>query len=86
MEFQVIYFTLFHLFSIIDSFQWFWMEILHKNTQQMLEFLKAPFVILQFSYYTLITFLIILFVILLSMLMIQLFTLTAIRGLIFGNN
>ena len=41
----------------------------HKNNQLMLEFLKAPFFILRFSYYTLMT-LIILPVILKSMLMI----------------
>ena len=31
MEFQVRYLTLFLLFSVIDSFEWFWMESLHKN-------------------------------------------------------
>ena len=41
-----------------------------KSIQSMLEFLKAPFLVLHLSYYTLITFLMILFVILLSMLMI----------------
>ena len=35
----------------------FWMESLHKNFQLMLEFLKAPFLVLHFSYYTLMTFL-----------------------------
>ena len=34
----------------------------------MLEFIKAPFLVLNFSYYTLMTFLMILYVILLSML------------------
>ena len=29
------------------------MESLHKNVQLMLEFLKAPFLVLHFSYYTL---------------------------------
>ena len=33
------------------------MESLHKNFQLMLEFLKAPFLVLHFSYYTLMTFL-----------------------------
>ena len=51
-EFQVIYLALFLLFSLIDDFRWFWMEILHKNIQLMLEFLKAPFFVINF-YYTL---------------------------------
>ena len=42
MEFQVRYLALFLLFSVIDSFKWFWMESLHKKIQLMLEFLKAP--------------------------------------------
>ena len=54
-EFQVRYLALFLLFSVINSFQWFWMEGLHKNIQLMLEFLKAPFLVLHFSYYTLMT-------------------------------
>ena len=33
------------------------MESLHKNIQLMLEFLKGPFLVLHFSYYTLMTFL-----------------------------
>ena len=47
---------------------------LHKNIQLMLEFLKAPFLVLHFSYYTLMTFLTMLSVILLSMLMILLYS------------
>ena len=57
MEFQVKYLALFLLFSVIDGFEWFWMESLHKNIQLMLEFLKASFSVLHFSYYTLMTFL-----------------------------
>ena len=56
VEFQVRYLALFLLFSVIGSFEWFWMESLHKNIQVMLEFLKAPFLVLHFSYYTLMTF------------------------------
>ena len=56
-EFQVRYLALFLLFSVIDSFKWFWMESLHKNIQLMLELLKAPFLVLDFCYYTLMTFL-----------------------------
>ena len=41
MEFQVRYMTLFLLFSVIDGFGWFWMGILHKNIQLILEFFKG---------------------------------------------
>ena len=50
------------------------MRNLHKNIQLMLEILKGPFLFLHFSYYTLMTFLMLLCVILLSMLMILLST------------
>ena len=86
-EFQVRYLALFLLFSGIDGFELFWMASLHKDIHLMLQFLKAPSMVLQFSYYiyTLMTFLM-LYVILLSMLMILLFILSAIRHLICGNN
>ena len=64
MEFQVRYLALSLLFSVIDSFKWFWMESLYKNIQLMLEFLKAPFLVLHFSCYTLMIFLTMLSVIL----------------------
>ena len=80
-----IYLALFPLFSVISSFEWFWMGNLHKNIQLLLEFLKGPFLALHFPYYTLMTFLM-LSVILLSMLMILLSTLNVIRHLICGNN
>ena len=86
MEFQVRYLVLFLLFSVIDDFKWFWMESLHKNIQLMREFLKAPFLVLHFSCYTLMTFLMILSVILPSMLMILLSILSVIRHLICGSN
>ena len=63
--------VVFLLFSVIDSFEWFWMGSLHKNIQFMLEFLKTPFLVVHFSYYTLMTFLMILPVILLSSLFTQ---------------
>ena len=47
-EFRVRYSALFLLFSVIDDFEWFWMESLHKNIQLMREFLKAPFLVLHF--------------------------------------
>ena len=43
IEFQVRCLALFLLCSVVDSFEWFWMESLHKNIQLMVEFLKAPF-------------------------------------------
>ena len=86
MEFQVRYMALLVLFSVIDGSEWFWMESLHKNIQLMLAFLKAPFSVLHFSYYTLMTFRTMLSVILLSMLMIVLSILSVIRHLICGNN
>ena len=85
MEFLVRYLALFLLFSVIESLEWFWIASLHKNIQLMLEFLKVPFLVLHFSSYILMTFLM-LPVILLSMLMILLSNLSAIRHLICGNN
>ena len=52
----------------------------------MLEFLKVPFLILHFSYYTLVIFLMMLSMILLSMLMMLLSILSVIRHLICGSN
>ena len=77
------------VFGLISSFlsnrQLQWMGSLHKNIQSMLEFLKASFLVLHFSYYTLMTFLMILSVILLSMSMILLSVLSVVRHLICGN-
>ena len=86
MEFQVRYLTLFLLFSVIDGLKWFWMGSLHKNIPLMLEFLKAPFLILNLSFYTLMTLLMMLSVILLSMLMMLPSILNLIRHLICGDN
>ena len=86
MEFQVRYLVFFVLFSVIDGFEWFWMLSLHRNIQLMLEFLKAPFLVLPFFYYTLMTFLMMLSVILLSMPMILLSVLSVITHLLYGNN
>ena len=52
----------------------------------MLEFLEGPFLVLDFSGYILMTFLMIISVILLSMLMILLSNLSVIMHLICGNN
>ena len=62
------------------------MGSLHKNIQLMLEFLKAVVLVLHFSYYKLMTFLMMLSLLLLSMLMILLSALSVIRHLICGNN
>ena len=86
MEFQIIYLTFFSFFSLMDCFRWFWMGSLHKNIQLMLEFLKAPFLVLHFSYYTLMAFLMLISVLLLFMLTILLFPPKVIRYLICGNN
>ena len=61
MELQVRYLALSVLFSVIDDFEWFWMESLHKNIQSMRKLLKAPLLVLHFSCYTLMTFLMIYF-------------------------
>ena len=86
MEFQVRYLALFLLFSVIGTFEWFWMENIHQNIQLMLEFLKGLFLVLHFSYYKLMNLLMMLSVILLSMLITLLSTLNMIRHLICGNN
>ena len=39
----------FHKPFLIVDLEWFWMGSLHKNSQLMLEFLKALFLVLQFS-------------------------------------
>ena len=62
-----------------------WILILHKYTQLILEFPKDHFLVLHFSYYKLITFLMMLSAILLSMLMILLSILSGINYLIYGN-
>ena len=62
--------ALFHLFSVIDGFGWFWIGRLMKSIQLMMEFLKALFLVLHFSCNTLMTILMMLSVILLVILMI----------------
>ena len=62
------------------------MGSLHKNIQLMLGFFKVPFLVLHFSYYALMAFLMMLSVILLSKVMILLSTLSVINHLICGNN
>ena len=86
MECQVRYLALFCLSLVTDIFEWFRMGNLQKNIQLMQEFLKAPFLFLHFSYYTLMTFQMMLYVILLSLLMILPCTLSVIRHLICGKN
>ena len=57
MEFQIRYLALFLPFSVTDGLEWFWMENLHKNIQLMLEFLNGPFLVLHFSCFILMIFL-----------------------------
>ena len=68
MKFQVKYSELFCRFSITNSLKRLWMGGLCQNIQLVLVFLKAPLLELHFCYYTLMTFLMKLFVILISML------------------
>ena len=75
-------FDLFLLFSVIDGFEWIWMENFHKNIQLMMYFLRASFLVFHFSCDTSMTFLTMLSVILLYMLMILLSVLSVIRHLI----
>ena len=75
MEFQVKYSALLLLYQVIDAFEWF-----------LMEFLKAPFLVLHFSYYTIMTFLMIFSVILLNMMLMLLSTISVIKHLIWGNN
>ena len=80
------------MFGLLSSFlSNRWLQVVLDATssqeyQLMLEFLKAPFLALHFSYYALMTFLIMVSVILLSMLMILLSILSVIRHLICGSN
>ena len=84
MEFQVRYLALFLLFSVIDSFGWFWRGSLHKNIQLMLEFLKAPLLVLLYIYD--LSDDVIWKVAIYTLLMILLFTLRVINHLICDNN
>ena len=59
-------FGLFVLFTVIEGMEWFLSEKIHKNIQLIPEFLCAPFLILHFSYYTLM-------ILMLSMILLSLF-------------
>ena len=84
MEFQVRNLVSLLFFSVIHSFEWFWIESLHKNIQLMLEFLKAPFWLLHFLRY--INDLPNDVICDIAMLMIQLSVLSVIRHLFCRNN
>ena len=62
------------------------MRSLHRNVQSVLEFFKGSFLVQYFSYYTLMTFLMMLSVILVSVLMLLLSTLSLIRHLFSDNS
>ena len=83
VKFQVRYVALFLLFSVMAALD---VSGLHKNIQLLLEFFQGRFLVLHFSCYTLMTFLVMLSVVLLSMWMILLSTLNVIRHLICSNN
>ena len=70
IEFQMDYLPFFQLFSVIDSFTWFWMESRPNNTHLKLEFLETLFFVLFLYFYSLMTFLMMLCVILLPILII----------------
>ena len=53
LELQVRYLPLYILFSVIDRFGYIWMGSLHRNIPLIIEFLKVPFLVLYFPYYTL---------------------------------
>ena len=86
MNFRFRCMLLFCPFSVIESFEWFWLGSLCKNNQLLLAFLKAPFLVKYLPYHTLMFFFMMLLVILLSMLMILPSTLSMIRHIVHGNN
>ena len=57
---SVRYLALFLLFSVVNRFEWFWMESLHRSIRLVLEFLKGSFLVLHFSWCLLMTFLMVL--------------------------
>ena len=81
MELQLGYLALFHLFSVIEGISTY-----IRNIQLMLELLKGQFLVLHFSFYTLMTFLMMFSVIFLSILIIFQLSLSVIGHLIFGNS
>ena len=81
--FPASYLALFCLLSVVDGF---WMASLRKIIQFMQVFLKVSFLVVQFSCYSSMAFLMMLSVILVSILMILLSSLSVIRNLICGNN
>ena len=88
VEFQVRNLALFLLFSVIGGFWWFWMgwEVFTRISSSCWSSSKVQFLVLHFSFCTLMTFLMMLSVIFLSMLIILLSALNAIGHLICGNN
>ena len=74
---EIGYLVLFCHLLLINYFKWFLKGSLCKNMESMLVFLKALYLVLKCPYYTLVTFLMILSVVLLSTLMILLATLSA---------
>ena len=82
LELMIRYLALFP-FSSIDCCDWFWIGSLRKTTQLMLVFFKAAFLVLHFSYYISMTFLMLIAILLYTLILLS--TLSVIRHLIFGN-
>ena len=84
MELQVRPLVLLFLFTVMDGVEWLWMASLHKNIQ--VPILGPTLFLLYINDYTLMTFLMMLFVMSLSILMILLSILSVVEHLICGNN
>ena len=67
LYFFFFFLALFHHRLVIESFEWFWIGSLKKTILLMLVILKAPFLVLCFTYHTLGMFLMMSSVVLLSM-------------------
>ena len=85
IRFQVGYLTLSPHFLVIHGFESLWMGNLRKNIQLMLLFFKAPYLVILFSYYLSMAFLMIVSATLLSLQMALLYTLCVIRLMIWDN-
>ena len=88
MLFLVLVSMLMIILSILglNGFEYFWMESLHRSFLLVLEFFKGPFMVLHFSCYILMPFLMMLSLVLVSMLMILLSIQGVIRYLICGSS
>ena len=72
--------SFFSLFSVKSGFKWFWMGSFRKNIQLMLKFCNSSFLVVHFSNYKLMTFVMMIPVVLLSVLIIQVCTLSVVEA------